>query len=79
MAMKANIEVKDRREADAIRSGLEDPFLRALVIVTGVLNELSSDRTRKRVLEYMRDKLDEEYGGDTEPALAQSAGDGKAS
>lgn len=65
--MKANIEVKDRREADAIRAGLDDPFLRALVIVSGALSSLPSHRARRRLLAYMQDKLAEEDsdGGNT--------------
>jgi hypothetical protein len=58
--MKANIEVKDRKEADAIRTGLEDPGVRAFVICVGVLKALPSQRARRRVLEFVIDKLDEE-------------------
>jgi hypothetical protein len=58
--MKALIEVKDRKEADAIRTGLEDPSVRAFVVVTGVLKMLPSDRARRRVLQFVIDKLDEE-------------------
>jgi hypothetical protein len=58
--MRANIEVKDRREADAIRTGLEDPTVRAFVVTMGVLKALPSDRARRRVLEFVSDRLDEE-------------------
>jgi len=58
--MKATIEVQDRKEADAIRAGLEDPTTRALVVVLGTLSQLSSDRARKRVLSHVADMLAEQ-------------------
>lgn len=67
--MKANIDVKDRREADAIRSGLEDPTVRAFVIIMGVLKPLSP-RARTRVMQYVTDKLSE----DQETKTAQGDG-----
>ncbi|HMF27591.1 MAG TPA: hypothetical protein VKE42_02400 [Candidatus Cybelea sp.] len=57
--MKATIEVKDRKEADAIRIGLDDPTIRAFVVMMGVLKELPSDRARKRVLQYIADYFEE--------------------
>jgi hypothetical protein len=57
--MKANIEVKDRKEAEAIRAGLEDPATRAFVAVMGALSTLPSDRARKRVMLYVQDYFDE--------------------
>ncbi len=57
--MKTTIDVKDRREAQAIREGLLDPATRALVIVMGLLRPLASDRSRARVLTYVIDKLNE--------------------
>ena len=56
--MRASIEVKDRREADHIRAGLEDPNVRALVVVMGVLSLLPDNHARKRVLNWVIDKLD---------------------
>jgi hypothetical protein len=55
-----------------IRTGLEDPAVRAFVIVIGALNELPSKRAQRRVLQYVVDRLDEidelketkEVGGD---------------
>ena len=67
--MKANIEVKDRREADAIRTGLEDPAVRAFVIIVGVLLELPGDRARKRVLQYVTDMLDDENAPEISGAI----------
>jgi hypothetical protein len=58
--MKANIEVTDRREADAIRAGLADPFTRAIVVMQGLLATLPSARSRMRVLEFVRDRVEEE-------------------
>lgn len=56
--MKTNIEVKDRREGDAIRTALDDPTTRAMVICVGLLMPLS-ERARKRVLNFVMDKLED--------------------
>ncbi len=58
--MKATVEVKDRAEAAHIREALDDPAIRAFVITVGALKALPSDRARKRVLQFVMDKLDEE-------------------
>jgi hypothetical protein len=60
--MKATIEVSDRKEADAIRAGLEDPAVRAFVVIMGALLTLPSERARKRVLQYVLDYFDENPG-----------------
>lgn len=57
--MKASIEVKDRKEADAIRTALEDPVIRTSVVICGLLLPFS-ERARKRVLTFVMDKLDED-------------------
>lgn len=57
--MKATIEVKDRKEADAIKTALEDQTTRAFVVVVGTLLPLSP-RARKRVMDFVTDKLTEE-------------------
>jgi hypothetical protein len=56
--MTATIEVNSRKEAAAIRTGLEDPATRAFVIVMGELSKLPSNRARRRVLEFVRDYFD---------------------
>jgi hypothetical protein len=58
--MKARIEVADRKEAEAIREGLEDPSVRAFVVMMGALKALPSDRARVRVMNYVTDMLNEE-------------------
>jgi hypothetical protein len=58
--MKATIEVNDRKEADAIRTGLEEPTTRAFVIIMGALSTLPSDRARRRVLDFIWDYFDED-------------------
>jgi hypothetical protein len=63
--MKMTLEVKDRKEADAIRTGMEDPAVRAFVLVMGALKALPSDRARERVLRFVTDTLDERDGGQT--------------
>jgi hypothetical protein len=60
--VKATIEVADRKEADAIRAGLEDPTVRACVVVMGALATLPI-RARMRVLEFVRDHFDERTEG----------------
>jgi hypothetical protein len=57
--VKANIEVKDRKEAEYIRAGLDDPIMRAQVVILGALKSLSSNRARKRVLDFVIDYFDE--------------------
>jgi hypothetical protein len=57
--MKTSIEVKDRREGDAIRAGLEDPATRAIVVMTGLLIALPRERAR-RVLQYVMERLAED-------------------
>lgn len=58
--MKATIEVKDRKEADNIRAGLEDPAVRAFVTIVGVLSTLPNTRAQARVMTYVRDLFDEQ-------------------
>jgi hypothetical protein len=53
--VRVGIEVKDRKEGDAIRRGLGDPAVRAFVITMGVLSTLPSDRSRERVLRFVAD------------------------
>jgi hypothetical protein len=62
--MKATIEVESRREADMIRTGLDDPAIRAFVIVAGALLPLSP-RSRERVLTFVKDQLDEQQSANT--------------
>ena len=70
--MKANIDVKDRKEAEAIRSGLEDPRLRTTVVVVGLLRPLSL-RDRRRVMELVSESLEDEPNVEQ----GQSSGDGR--
>jgi hypothetical protein len=69
--MKANIQVSDRKEADAIRAGLDDPAVRAFVVIVGILLPLS-DRARKRVMTYVTDRLEEQ-----DEVRAEAAGNGQ--
>jgi hypothetical protein len=61
--MKTSIDVKSRQEGRDIRAGLEDPQVRAFVIVMGALLQLPIDRSRARVLSYVIDKAEEERAG----------------
>jgi hypothetical protein len=64
--MKATIQVKDRKEAETIRVGLNDPAVRAFVAIMGALAMLPSDRSRQRVLtfvsEYFAEQEQEQQG-----------------
>lgn len=57
--MKTTITVRNRREGDQLRAGLDDPSVRAFVQVIGLLNGLSTDRARQRVLKFVFDRYDE--------------------
>jgi hypothetical protein len=67
--MKAHIEVKDRREKEALERGLSRPDVRAFVIVIGTLETLPTDSARARVLEYIgnyfRDERRENHAAQT--------------
>lgn len=65
--------MKDKKEAEAIRTGLVDPSVRAFVVILGVLNALTP-RARARVMNYVSDRLEEE-----EAEAAQSAISGGSS
>lgn len=58
--MRATIEVKDRKEAEHIRTGLDDAAVRAFVVIVGVLKAMPTDRSRARVLTYVNDLLNEQ-------------------
>ena len=59
--MKTTIDVKDRKEAAAIRLALTRPDVRAFVVIVGTLEALPSDRSRARVLNHVVDKLEEGF------------------
>lgn len=61
--MKATIEVESREEARQIRAALEDTTVRAFVRVMGVLQSLPTDRSRRRVMEYVADRFEEDREG----------------
>lgn len=58
--MKVSIEVKDKKEAAAIRRAMSDPTTRALVVVVGLVLELPTDRARRRALWSAKDYLEEQ-------------------
>lgn len=57
--MKVAIEVKDKGEAAAVKAAMADPTTRAFVLVMGALVQLPSDKSRKRVLEFVSSSLAE--------------------
>jgi O-methyltransferase involved in polyketide biosynthesis len=50
--MKTTIEVKDRKEGDAIKRAMDDPEIRAFVVISGVLLPFSRS-TQQRVLDFV--------------------------
>jgi hypothetical protein len=58
--MKTAIVVKNRREAAAIRTALDDPQTRAFVLTMGTLLQLPSEQARRRVLTFVADMLNED-------------------
>jgi hypothetical protein len=73
--MKATIQVNDKREAEAVRVGLEDPAVRAFVVIMGVLMPLTP-RARARVMQYVTDKLDEDQENATQHGRVPGTSDG---
>jgi hypothetical protein len=57
--MLAKIKVEHRQEAEQLRVGLSDPAVRAFVRVMGTLGTLKSQRTKERVLTFVKDHFDE--------------------
>jgi DUF1009 family protein len=57
--MKTRIEVKNHKEAVAIKRALDDKETRALVLVIGYILAVEGNRGRQRVLEYVADFLEE--------------------
>lgn len=62
--MKATIDVESRKEADLIKTALDDPTTRAIVQILGALLPLSP-RARTRVMQFVTDRLDEEKQSET--------------
>jgi hypothetical protein len=58
--MNTIVPVKNRKEGRLIRRALEDPTVRAFVLVMGSLMDLPTDRARARVLNHVADFFDEE-------------------
>ena len=57
--MKVAIEVSTLREGDAMRLALDDPEIRALVVMKGVLLSLPNEQVQLRVLRVLVDGLPE--------------------
>lgn len=55
--MKTTVDVRDRREAQYVRAGLEDPHVRAFVVTMGILAGLPTDADRRRVVAFVSDTL----------------------
>jgi hypothetical protein len=55
--MKATISVADKKEAELIRLGLEEPATRALVKVIGALAPLPTKEKKARVLKFVSEIL----------------------
>ena len=66
--MKASIEVKSREEAKHITRAMEDPTTRALVVVIGALLALRTSGDRRRVMQWVTDRLAEDNSTETTDA-----------
>jgi hypothetical protein len=74
--MKATIQVNDKREAEAVRVGLEDPAVRAFVVIMGVMKSLPSKRAQARVMQYVTDRLDEDQENAAQHGRVPGTSDG---
>jgi len=54
--------VTKKAEREAIKAALADPTIKAFVLVVGKLQQLPSDRARKRVMQFIADRVAEERG-----------------
>jgi O-methyltransferase involved in polyketide biosynthesis len=54
--MNVSIPVKDKKEGEVIRRGLEDPEVRAMVVISGVMADLPQD-AQARVLRFVQDRV----------------------
>lgn len=63
--MKFAIEVNDKNEGQAIKDALEDPVLKAAVLIVGILRKLPSDKIRRRVLRNVAESLDDQQVSET--------------
>ncbi|OLE54195.1 MAG: hypothetical protein AUG51_09395 [Acidobacteria bacterium 13_1_20CM_3_53_8] len=57
--MKTTIEVQSKKEGELIKRALDDPETRAFVQIVGALLPFTQ-RTRTRVLNFVKDQLEEE-------------------
>jgi hypothetical protein len=53
--MKVSVQANNKDEARAIQVGMNDPAVRAFVIICGLLEQLPTQRARNRVLQYAND------------------------
>ena len=57
--MKISIEAANKKEAELIKLAMDDAAVRAFVVVMGALLTLDSDRSRHRVMAFVKDYFDE--------------------
>lgn len=55
--MKVSVDLANRQEGDAVRRALEDPTLKTVAIVSGLLLELETISQRLRVLRFVQDLI----------------------
>lgn len=51
--MKATVEVKDRAEGKVVAKALEDPEMKALVLISGAIEQVQGPEGRARVLAWV--------------------------
>jgi hypothetical protein len=69
--MRAKVVVTSRAEQRAVEVAMQDPAVRAFVVICGILKDLPSDRARLRVLGYVQDLATDPdtFPTELEPAL----------
>ena len=58
--LQVAIDVKNRAEASQLKTAMGDPAVKAFALVMGTLLQLPSDRSRKRVMAYVKDYFEEQ-------------------
>ena len=57
---KVKVELENRKDVKFVERALQDKAIKALVLASGALLGLPTDRSRQRVLKYVVDRVDEE-------------------
>ena len=72
--MRVGIDVNNRQEADAVQRSLEDPLLKTVLMINGLLNEIEDVRARERVLHLVNTVNEPQF---TAPRVSGNGGLGR--